>query len=149
MVQVTPSFACRERVERSAVTSKAIRQTPQQATEQLVRNGAIMKFAGAVPSRVLVGHWEWLDEQRAFCFAAFGDAPADAHVIKFDCTQVVDAGIFFLRANHVVGHLSTIPAAGVDDVEDYQVAWQIWQQVKPLQTRFINACLTSVEGSAR
>ncbi len=103
-----------------------------------------MKFAGPEPSRILVGHWEWLGDHRGFCFAAFGDAPNDAYVIEFDGTQIVeDLGVFFLNANDVVGYLSTIPAAGVDDMEDYAVAWQIWQEEKPLQMRFINACLAS------
>jgi hypothetical protein len=111
-----------------------------------------MTLPGFPAVRLLVGHLRWLDDGRVFWFAAFGDAPDDGRLFHFDETQVIENyGVYFVTARNVIGYLSTIDAAGVDDPDDYRIGWQLWQEVAPLRQRFINGCcqrLTNVNGRA-
>jgi hypothetical protein len=108
---------------------------------KLVLAGAVMTMPGPPTCRKLVGDLFWENDGVLFWFAAFGDLPADARRVVFDETQTVEnLGIYFLSAGKIVGYLSTIEGAGVDDTEDYRMAWKFWEQVAPLRRAFIESC---------
>ena len=105
--------------------------------QKLVQDGAIMTLPGEPARRALIGDLRWT--QGGVCwFAAFGDSPRDAHRVDFTDAQTEQRdAIQFLKDRTTAACLSTIDAAGVEDPDDYRVAWQLWQQVAPLRTKLI------------
>jgi len=149
MVQAALPCTARESADAalSASAPAEARSPAERHAEILVRNGAVLTLAGA--PLTLVGHWEWLADGCVFCFPAFGDSERDARTIEFDETRDLgDAGICFLNARAIVGELTSVASARVDDPDDYRVAWQLWQQVKPLRMRFISRCLAAHAAAA-
>jgi hypothetical protein len=111
---------------------------------RLIRAGAVLTVPGPPACRKLVGDLRWEQEGRLLWFAAFGDKPTDAGYLDFDETHIIErCGIYFLKNGSVVGYLSTIEAAGVDDTEDYRMAWKFWEQVAPIRREFIERCYES------
>ncbi|PTX92683.1 hypothetical protein DB354_15285 [Opitutus sp. ER46] len=92
-----------------------------------------MLQVGPAPTRTfLVGSFRWIDAHRVFWFTAHGDRLDDGHVLEFDAAEIVDGGgVQFLAAGRRVGVLIAIGCAQLDDPEDYQVAFSLWQQVAP------------------
>ncbi|HVU33462.1 MAG TPA: hypothetical protein VHE61_08500 [Opitutaceae bacterium] len=115
-----------------------IRSTPEEITVALAARGAIMHVIGQPALYYLVGSFAWLGPRHVFWFVAHGDAEVDGRVIEFDESQVLNRErIAFVRNRSVVAYLVSIENAGVEDPDDYHVAWQIWQQVAPAQSGFI------------
>ena len=111
------------------------------AAEEMAAGGAIMTVAGVPAVRQLVGHLDWLDENRVFWFPAFGDKPQDGAVLAFSQATVVPTGICFLEREVIAGFLAPVATAAVEDPEDYAVAWRLWQQIKPLRQGLIAEAL--------
>lgn len=106
--------------------------------QHFVNGGAILTPSGCPVARFLVGHLALLDPQRIFWFTAYGDSTADGHVLEFDDARLAEpGGLTFLKDGRVAGCLSPIAQAGVDDPDDYRIAWQLWQEVAPLRGRLI------------
>lgn len=106
--------------------------TLQSATSQLAANGAVLQVWNSPVRAYLVGELHWLDPNRMFWFTAHGDREDDGHVLEFDAAEVVDGdAVHFFRRGSRVGRLAGIATAGVDDPEDYTVAFSLWQQVAP------------------
>jgi hypothetical protein len=110
----------------------------QHVTAQLADGGAVMREAGQ-PSRLhLVGSWRWVNDNCAAWFTAHGDSWSDAHLIRFDEARLVgDYGVSFVQAGNVVGYLTSIAHAAVDDPDDYHIGWKIWREVAPLHRAFV------------
>lgn len=81
----------------------------------------------------LVGDFQWLERDQIFWFAANGDTTADGHVLSFDRAEIREGQVCFFQNEKLVGLLSPIEQAQVDDRDDYRVAWSIWQQVAPVR----------------
>lgn len=114
--------------------------------QKLVQDGAIMTLPGQPARQVLIGDLRWMHGGLCW-FAAFGDSPSDAHRLEFTETRVEQRGaIQFFRDQTTTGWLSTIDAAGVEDPDDYRVAWQLWQQVAPLRAKLIEDCYNRLIG---
>lgn len=110
------------------------------AAQRLVTAGAIMTLPGPRLEQQLVGYLEWLEPQRLFWFTAYGEALSDGHLLEFDTLQTHQRGITFSAGGRIVSLLTTIDHAGVDDPDDYRIAWQLWQEVAPLRRTLIEAC---------
>jgi len=113
--------------------------------QKLVQDGAIMTLPGQPRRQALIGDLRWCDG--AICwFAAFGDSPRDAHRLDFTEAQAVQRhGIHFVNERGATGYLSSIDAAGVEDPDDYRVAWQLWQQIAPLRTKLIESSYAQLQ----
>lgn len=112
------------------------------AAHHIVAGGAIMTVPQTPVARRLVGTLSWLEPQRVFWFTAYGDTRADGQLMEIDEARPVAGGIGiqFLNNGRVVGCLMPIEHAGVDDPDDYRIAWQLWQEVAPLRTAMIERC---------
>ena len=105
--------------------------------QKLVQDGAIMTLPGQPGRQALIGDLRWCEGSICW-FTAFGDSPGDAHRLDFTEAQTVQRhGIHFVNDCGATGYLSSIDAAGVEDPDDYRVAWQLWQQIAPLRTKLI------------
>lgn len=114
------------------------------ALDVLVNTGAIATLSHE-PRPVLVGELQWIDERRILLFTAHGDSPADAHPLDFDDAIINSRGsVTFLRDNHVVSALHGIDDSDVGDLDDYRIAWQLWQEVAPLRRDFIGRCFAAL-----
>ena len=123
----------------------AIAERLKVAAEKLFREGAILTItSGTGP--ILVGHFEWLADDRLFVFVAYGDAPKDAHILRFDQIQLVGGTIRLAREDRTIAELSRIEDSLVDDPNDYRIAWQLWQQVAPLRRELIERCYEALVG---
>ncbi|MDO8541297.1 MAG: hypothetical protein Q7S40_12735 [Opitutaceae bacterium] len=99
-------------------------------------------MAGCPINRYLVGQLAWLDSHRLFWFTAHGDSAEDGHVLEFDELQcVAEQWICFYAGGQLLACLSAIRAAGVEDPDDYLIAWQLWHEVAPRRTKLIRSCL--------
>lgn len=117
--------------------------SPYQLAETLVTAGAILTLAGLPVRRHLVGHLAWLGPGRMFWFTAHGDTPDDGHVLEFDDAHgVADQWVCFYHRDKLAACLAAIPAAGVEDPDDYLIAWQLWHEVAPRRARLIRDCLS-------
>ena len=111
----------------------------QQLATQLAGGGAVLTLPGASPKHFLIGELTWLEDDRLFWFPAHGDA-GDERVLAYDELHVIENHtVSVLHEGRPVCRLSSIEVSGVDDPDDYRVAWQIWQQVAPLQRKRIAA----------
>lgn len=116
---------------------------------RLVPEGSIMTVHQQPPAHFLVGSFRWLEPRRVFWFTACGNSVLDAHVLEFDDTEVVEEfALAFLRDERLVGYLTGIECAGVDDPDDYRIAFQFWQEVAPLRTAFIEQCCATLANDA-
>jgi hypothetical protein len=114
-----------------------------------VASGAIMILPGCPVMRFLVGDFVWLEAGRIFWFTAYGDSPGDGHLLEFDDVRMVDGvGVSFSRREKIVGQLTRIEQAGVDDPDDYRIAWQLWQEVAPLRAAMIESSGATLAGEA-
>jgi hypothetical protein len=117
----------------------------QHLTLQLANEGAVMLQPGVPPTRHLVGAWRWVDKCAVAWFTAHGDSMSDAHVLRFDEVRLAgNHGVSFLREGNVVGYLTSIAHAAVDDPDDYLIGWQIWREVAPLHGSFVEAAFASL-----
>jgi hypothetical protein len=113
--------------------------------DRVVAQGAIMTLPEPPVSRFLVGHFVWMDARRVFWFTAYGDSTADGHLLEFDeSLPNENLEISFLRNGRIVGQLTPIEQAGVDDPDDYRIAWQLWQEVAPLRAAMIDNSFAAV-----
>jgi hypothetical protein len=112
---------------------------------RLASAGAIMTVPGNPDRHFLVGHFEWIASNRIFWFNANGCDDHDANVLEFDRVTVAVDEIVFVRAGKLVGRLVAIDVARVADPDDYRIAWQIWQQVAPMQQPRIRSLLARHE----
>lgn len=101
--------------------------------DSLAASGAVMTVWHSPAMQYLVGDFQWTAHDRVFWFAANGDATSDGHVLRFDDAEASEEQVRFLRGGQLVGLLSAIDRAEVDDRDDYRVAWSIWQQVAPVR----------------
>lgn len=102
------------------------------------------------PRPVLVGDMRWVEGTGLLLFTAYGDSPADAHLLLFDDAIVNASGsVTFMCDGHVGGALHRIEDADVDDADDYRVAWRLWQQVAPLHERLIERCYAAAQQADR
>lgn len=99
----------------------------------LASTGAILTVAGKPDQHFLVGYFEWIGSNRIFWFNANGSDAHDANILEFDRATAAPAEIGFVRAGKLVAVLSGIETAPVADRDDYRIAWQIWQQIAPMQ----------------
>lgn len=109
------------------------RPNPRLIADKLAAGGAVLTTWNSPAAHYLVGDFEWTDDQRVFWFAANGDTLDDAHVLRFDTAEFADGHVRFFASGRLVGQLSPIDRAEVDDRDDYRVAWSIWQQVAPVR----------------
>lgn len=125
---------------------KSIEQKcPPEFPDQLAARGAVLSFENDVRPPMLVGEWSWLNDREVFVFPAHGDA-GDERVVECDEAVLLDTQIVGLkRRGSLVAQLAAINAAGLQDPDDYRVAWQIWQQVAPLVRDKIIALRESLE----
>ncbi|HUR60487.1 MAG TPA: hypothetical protein VM029_22380 [Opitutaceae bacterium] len=108
---------------------------------RIVQAGAIMTRRDDEAGRHLVGELRWLENDQLFWFTAYGENLSDAHWLRFDDVRcVANCGLYFLQDENIVAYLCTIDAAGVEDPDDYRIAWQWWQQVGPLRAALIEDC---------
>ncbi len=105
--------------------------TLQTAVCQLAARGAVLTVWNSPARHFLVGEVGLVDPNRLFWFTAHGDREDDGHLLEFDRAELGPGGIHFFRGDDRVGLLTEIAAAGVDDPEDYTVAFALWQQVAP------------------
>lgn len=106
--------------------------------DALVSSGAILTLAGIPVRRHLVGRLVWLASDRFFWFTAHGDTVDDGDVLEFDeCHAISDQWICFYRAGQLAACLAAIPAAGLEDPDDYLIAWQLWHEVVPRREKLI------------
>ncbi len=120
---------------------------PRIVIQHIVNAGAILHTPGRTTGD-LVGDWRWQSDNSVFWFTAFGDAVRDGHCLHFESLQFVRSyGVCFYREGTVAAYLTTIAAAHLEDPDDYRVAWQLWQQVAPLQRNFIAQCYRELTGS--
>lgn len=106
--------------------------TLQSATSRLAAEGAVLEVWNSPSRSFLVGELQWMDPNRLFWFTAHGDRVEDGHVLDFDFACCADDGnVQFFRSGRLVGKLTGIAAANVEDPEDYTVAFSLWQQVAP------------------
>ncbi len=114
----------------------------QGLAEKIVSGGAIVTLMKDTVQRYLVGHFTWVDPHRIFWFTAHGDAAEDGHVLDFEELRLVpNQRISFYRAGKRIACLATIRAAGLEDPDDYHIAWQLWQEVAPRRAKLIVDCL--------
>lgn len=115
------------------------------AGEELFGGGAIASLHGE-PRPILIGDLQWLDGSELVLFTAYGEGPADVHLVAFDEAIVNDAGsVTFLFEGHVVGSIHRIEDADVDDTDDYRIAWQLWQDVAPVHQPMIQRSYQMME----
>lgn len=105
--------------------------------DQLVAAGAIMTRPGTPLRRDLVGALHWAGDDAVFWFSAFGDAPADGRLVRFDAIEIHPVGACFMQGAEIVAFLAPIEKAAVPDVDDYRIAWRLWQEVAPLREPLI------------
>lgn len=83
-----------------------------------------MTLVGESTPPTLVGDFRWFSHDRVFYFAAYGDDSRDAHVLRFDATQVIDnTKVCFWESGKIAAFLSLVDHAEVDDRDDYRIAW--------------------------
>lgn len=120
--------------------------TLQNATSELAARGAIIEICDGTPECFLVGEFAWLDAHRIFWFIAHGDRESDGGVLEFDRAEVVDGHcVQFVKGTRRVARLTDISSAAVEDPEDYQVAFSLWQQVAPCARSLIQRCRARYE----
>ncbi len=106
--------------------------------KRLVAKGAVLTLNGEASGPILVGEWTPLTSSRVFLFPAHGEE-GDEQILEFDRAVLLDTQIVgFIRGSDLVGQLAAISAAGLDDPDDYRVAWQIWQHVSPMMQEKID-----------
>jgi hypothetical protein len=135
-----------ERFSRAQAPEKSTPSGIELLAQRVVGNGAIMTLPGCPILRSLVGHFVWLDPQRVFWFTAYGDTVADGHLLEFETTRASSAGVYFLNKGQVAACLTNIDEAGVDDPDDYRIAWQLWQEVAPLRSGLIEEACAQLTG---
>lgn len=122
----------------------ALRAEPRENADDIVALGGVLTLAGVPLQRFLVGDLRWLGEHRMAWFTAFGDKAEDALVLDFDHLEVRPIGVCFIQDGAVVALLSQIEKSALEDPDDYRIAWQLWQDVRPLREGFMNAAFGSV-----
>ena len=116
----------------------------------LIEHGAILVLPDDPTASWLVGDACWVDDTSVMLFVAYGESPKDVRRLDFDRMACVREGrVEFSRAGRGIGTLSAIDQAGINDPDDYHIAWQLWQQVAPLRQKLIRACFDSIEAEAR
>lgn len=115
------------------------------ATE-FAQRGAVMTFGSSSCVSYLVGalHWSEDEPQRLVFFAANGDRAEDAHGFSFDRAEGAEHRLDFIRDGKRVGSLAPIDHAPVDDRDDFRIGWEIWQQVAPLRSSFVEQTLSKL-----
>ena len=142
LIAEPPSCATLSAVETPIPSARVRMPDPLKiSVDRLVREGAIVSI-GAEPSlRMLLGELRWVQPGKVFLFAAHGDGVADARIVQFDDITVAEPGrMHFCSGNTVVAKLDRIALSDVEDPSDYQVAWQLWEQVAPLRRALIDDC---------
>ena len=113
--------------------------------ERLAEQGAVMMQPGHPIRRYLVGSFRWVSPDRVAWFVAHGEDEEDVHLLVFDQVQIVDGhGVCFLRQSEVLGYLTAIDHAQLDDPDDYRIGWQLWLEVAPLKTALIERALQRI-----
>ena len=121
--------------------------TAKAASEGLATNGAIAILSGE-PRPILIGDLQWLEAQELLLFTAYGDAPIDAHRVRFEEALVHESGrITFLRGGHAVAAIQRIEDAEIDDPDDYRIAYGLWRDVAPLYRQLIERCYDALPPS--
>lgn len=118
----------------------------RETVDSLFREGAVLAPAEEPHYRMLVGALRWSSSRAIFVFAAYGEDARDARLMQFDGAAVAENGVVhFSRNGRLLATLSPIEKSGVDDPDDYRIAWQLWQQVMPLRTQAIDRCYAEME----
>jgi hypothetical protein len=125
--------------------ASSVAMSAEEECMRLAAAGAIMTVQGNPDQHLLVGYFEWIGSNRVFWFNANGSDDHDANVLEFDRVSLATGEIGFVRAGRLAGCLVAIDAARVDDRDDYRIAWQIWQQVAPMQQAKIRSLLARHE----
>lgn len=100
----------------------------------VVQAGAVLTAPGRPLRHYLIARFEWLDAYRVFWFPAHGDSAGDGGILMFDETEVVNhRSVMFEKDDTIVGVLAMIEEAGLEDADDYRIAWQLWQQTSPMR----------------
>ncbi len=124
------------RIERVAESQDG-KERAKVAGEELFAAGAIASLEGE-PRPILIGDLQWLEGSELVLFTAYGEGPADVHLVSFDEAIVNEEGsVTFMFEGHVVGSIHRIEDADVDDSDDYRIAWQLWQDVAPVHQPMI------------
>lgn len=105
----------------------------REIVEQLAATGAIMTRPGSPLIRELVGVLRWADDHTVLWFTAFGENARDAQLVRFDRVEIHPVGACFLRGSSILAFLTSIEKSAVDDVDDYRIAWRLWQELLPLR----------------
>lgn len=114
----------------------------ESAVVLLAATGAIARIDG-VP--LLIGDLQWIDDRELLLFPAFGDSPGDVRRLRFDEAAFDETGnVTFSRDHRMIGRICRIGDSGVDDPDDYRIAWQLWQEVAPLRSAFIQRSYEAV-----
>lgn len=109
--------------------------------DQMVAVGAVITRPGTPLVRELVGALRWTGERELFWFTAFGEKPADGHLVAYDEIEIHSVGVCFVHGGAIAALLSTIEKAALDDPDDYRVAWRLWQEILPLREPLIRSVL--------
>lgn len=120
--------------------------TLETITSQLTAGGAVLEVWNSPASHHLVGEFRWLGTNRVFWFPAHGDREDDGHLLEFEAAELVnEREVHFLRNGRMVGRLTDIERATVEDHEDYSVAFTLWEQVAPRTRALIDRSREKVE----
>lgn len=112
--------------------------------EKILEQGAVMRRLGDYEATFLVATFAWLDERRVFWFTVGGESEFDGHVLEFDEARAPHAlGIEFVRDGQLVGYLTTIEEADLDNEPDFLRAHEAWKAVAADHAEFIERCRRS------
>lgn len=111
----------------------------REIVEQLAATGSIMTRPGSPLLRDLVGVLRWADDHTLLWFTAFGENARDAQLVRFDRVEIHPVGACFFRDSSILAFLTSIEKSAVDDVDDYRIAWRLWQELLPLREPAIGA----------
>jgi hypothetical protein len=100
----------------------------------MAAKGAVLTLPGTPPITILVGRLFFCEPGVALVFPAFGEAPEDTLVLKFDHTAAYPFGVAFCRGNDVCALLGPIEQARLEDPDDFKVAWQLWNEMEALRS---------------
>lgn len=116
---------------------------PQDACAELVEAGSVLTLPGPPLQRLLVGRLRWASDSLLLAFPAFGERPDDVRIVRFKTAQQHVGGISFFDGDELRAKLTPIAISGVDDPEDYLVAWSMWAEMWPLRKRKIEDAITA------
>lgn len=115
------------------------------AAEAVASRGAVLTLADEPGQQYLIGEMRWRDETGVLFFIAFGDGARDARHLAIDTvTEESDGRIRFSIGGMLRAKLERVELAAVADPDDYRIAWQLWQQVAPLQRSVIDRSFTAL-----